>query len=445
MRSKFFLILIIVFTLASIGFSQSITVTNPHSGDFWEKGKTYTITWTKSGNMNANVKIRLMQGNTKILAVTDSTPNNGSYSWTVPASLSNGSYHIRVKTIDNAVYDDGEVFTIGNAPAANITVTSPHSGQKWCKGKTYTITWTKSGKMNTNVKIRLMQRGTKILSITDSTINNGSYSWKVPASLSKGAYYIRVKTIDNAVYDDGETFSIIDTPIHIGEKITVTSPKKGDHFARLDNLQIRWINSNLSSRTRLKIFLIKFSNGEKIMEISTMTPNNGEMQWKIPLSVPTGDYIVRISTLTGNVYGDSGAFSIKRSSSIYPIISFLPDLTVSAYVSPLVKLKTASGNNYWLKGDIFVSVHNKGKVKTPKNVVVRVRIFYLDNNQWVLSYQLEYKIQHSIEPGKFSVKVFKDQAFMYNRSPKIIIKVDPENKVHEIREDNNTFTKMLNQ
>ena len=208
---KIFMFLLFAMFIVAIGYSQSITITSPHSGNCWEKGKTYTITWTKSGTMNANVKIRLYQGGTKILAITDSTPNNGSYSWTVPATVADGSYYIRVKTIDNAVYDDSDTFQIKvscSLGGGTITITSPHSGDCWKQGSTHTITWTKSGTMNANVKIRLMQSGAKILAITDSTPNNGSYSWTVPATVTDGYYQIRVKTIDNAVYDDSDTFQI---------------------------------------------------------------------------------------------------------------------------------------------------------------------------------------------------------------------------------------------
>ncbi len=109
---KIFMFLLFAMFIVAIGYSQSITITSPHSGNCWEKGKTYTITWTKSGTMNANVKIRLYQGGTKILSITDSTPNNGSYGWTVPATVADGSYYIRVKTTDNAVYDDSDTFQI---------------------------------------------------------------------------------------------------------------------------------------------------------------------------------------------------------------------------------------------------------------------------------------------------------------------------------------------
>ncbi len=207
---KVLMVFLIAMFIVAFAYSQSITVTNPHSGQTWYKGNTYTITWTKSGSMNANVKIRLYQGGVKILSITNSTPNNGSYSWPVPNSLPSGTYKIRVKTIDNAVYDDSEVFEIANPlpSGGSISITHPAAGECWEKGSTHTITWTKSGSMNANVKIRLFQSSTKVLNITNSTPNNGSYPWTVPTTLSDGTYYIRVKTIDNAVFDNGGYFYI---------------------------------------------------------------------------------------------------------------------------------------------------------------------------------------------------------------------------------------------
>ncbi len=226
MKKKVVLLFLVWIFIVTFSYSQTISLISPHSGDTWYKGHSYTISWTKSGSMNVNVKIRLMQGGVKILGIVDSTANDGSYSWTIPDSLPSGNYQIRVKTIDNAVYDDGESFTITDTPQqiASITVTKPHSGQIWCIGKTYTISWAKSGNMNSNVKIRLMKNGTKIIGITDYTSNIGSYSWKVPASVANGSYYIRVKTIDNQVYNDSKVFAIqkcfpVNTPININSNI----------------------------------------------------------------------------------------------------------------------------------------------------------------------------------------------------------------------------------
>jgi hypothetical protein len=43
-----------------------------------------------------------------------STPNDGSFGWSIPANIPAGNYRVRVKTTDNLVYDDGNIFTISN-------------------------------------------------------------------------------------------------------------------------------------------------------------------------------------------------------------------------------------------------------------------------------------------------------------------------------------------
>ncbi len=308
MRKKIKILFILLFFVSALSFAQTLTVTDPHSGDTWNKGNTYTIRWTKSGSMNANVKIRLMQGGRKVLAITDSTANDGSYSWTVPSSVANGSYYIRVKTIDNAVYDDGEVFTISNAASSSpkITVTDPHSGDTWNKGNTYTIRWTKSGSMNANVKIRLMQGGTKVLAITDSTANDGSYSWTVPSSVANGSYYIRVKTIDNAVYDDGEVFTISNASS--SKSLTVTYPNGGERIAAPGNIEIRW--SSAGSISNVKIIGVG-STGN--ITVADSAPNTGSYTVSIPDSVNNGNYKIRIEDVSdSSVYDES-----DRTFTIY--------------------------------------------------------------------------------------------------------------------------------
>jgi len=57
-------------------------VTSPNGGESWQRGTTHAITWNKTGSI-ANVKIVLNYGSTSE-TVTTSTPNTGSYSWTIP-------------------------------------------------------------------------------------------------------------------------------------------------------------------------------------------------------------------------------------------------------------------------------------------------------------------------------------------------------------------------
>jgi len=110
------LILVGFVLLVSVGllYSQTITVTKPSPGDNWCKGRKYTITWTKSGSMNANVKLGLYSsdGNALIRTITNGAANNGAYEWTIPSDIPTGTYVVNVKTVDNAVSDNSNSFTI---------------------------------------------------------------------------------------------------------------------------------------------------------------------------------------------------------------------------------------------------------------------------------------------------------------------------------------------
>jgi len=212
-RKVLMLLLIAVFMIA-FSYAQSITVTNPHSGSTWHKGSTYTIGWTKSGSMDNNVKITLYKPDhtTLQMIIVRPTANDGSFSWTIPNSIPNGQYIVRVKTIDNQVYDDSVVFNIATpAPTGGtITVTDPHSGDCLEKGSSHTIRWTKSGSMDNNVKITLYKpdHTTLQMIIVRPTVNDGSFSWTIPNSIPDGQYIIRVKTMNNKVYDDSAVFTI---------------------------------------------------------------------------------------------------------------------------------------------------------------------------------------------------------------------------------------------
>ncbi len=105
------------------------------------------------------------------------------------------------------------LFIIGccvSLSAQSIGITSPAPGVKWCKGQAQTITWMKNGTMNGMIKIRLFDAsGTNsILSVIDSALNSGSFTWTPPTTLADGHYVIRVRTVDNAVLGNSSVFSV---------------------------------------------------------------------------------------------------------------------------------------------------------------------------------------------------------------------------------------------
>ena len=101
--------------------SDYITVTNPNGGENWQVGTVHSITW--NDNIAENVKIQLDKSGV-LTTITNSTTSNGTYAWTIPTDLQNGSdYLIRITSVDNAnIFDVSDsYFTISSQ--SNLSVT----------------------------------------------------------------------------------------------------------------------------------------------------------------------------------------------------------------------------------------------------------------------------------------------------------------------------------
>jgi hypothetical protein len=87
--------------------TPTLTVTDPNGGESWARGSTHAITWSSVGNVGSNVKIELMQGGSVYFVITESTPNDGSFSGTIPAGTPVGSnYRVRITSTSNPTITD---------------------------------------------------------------------------------------------------------------------------------------------------------------------------------------------------------------------------------------------------------------------------------------------------------------------------------------------------
>lgn len=87
--------------------SKSIKVEYPNGRETWVRGNAYTIKWSYIGNPEPDVKIQLLKNGSVVGNITSSTPNNGSFNWTIPSTTIPGiSYRIRVKSTNNSAYKD---------------------------------------------------------------------------------------------------------------------------------------------------------------------------------------------------------------------------------------------------------------------------------------------------------------------------------------------------
>jgi PKD repeat protein len=92
---------------------SSMSVLSPNGGEIWVVGETEDITWT---DVNVNdVKVELSTDNgTSWSTIVESTPNTGTYSWTVASQDSSDECLIRITNVANGnVYDvSDDVFTL---------------------------------------------------------------------------------------------------------------------------------------------------------------------------------------------------------------------------------------------------------------------------------------------------------------------------------------------
>ena len=164
-------------------YENSIAVTAPKGAESWHVGFKYDITWLTAGKVG-NVKIEYSTdtGATWIEIVA-STKNDGSYTWTIPDTVSETCL-VRISEVENSdlAGTSEAVFTITNEPI--IILTSPNGGERWPVGSTQIITWITGGTVG-DVKLEYStDSATTWIEIAASTENDGSYTWIVPDAVS---------------------------------------------------------------------------------------------------------------------------------------------------------------------------------------------------------------------------------------------------------------------
>ena len=109
---------------------QSITVTSPNGGESWTVGTSQNITWTSAGTHpvgNINIDYSIDSG-TNWTSVVTGTPNDGTYSWTIPNTPSTNCL-VRVREIDDCPTDTSNaVFTIVAAVLETVSAPTTPSG-----------------------------------------------------------------------------------------------------------------------------------------------------------------------------------------------------------------------------------------------------------------------------------------------------------------------------
>jgi hypothetical protein len=190
--------------------SEYIQITQPNGGELWAAGSTHDITWLSSDGIDF-VKIEYTDNNGSSWHNIDGgsglAPNNGLYSWNIPASL--GSTQMKVRISDAS---DGDPVDVSDLPftVESITVLVPNGpADKFQVGQAKNVTWktgTGGSTVITNVKIELSKNGSAgpftTLPGGSNVPNTGSFSWTPLVSNITTTGRIRITDVSHSQFTD---------------------------------------------------------------------------------------------------------------------------------------------------------------------------------------------------------------------------------------------------
>lgn len=265
-------------------------VTYPSAaGITWLRGHEYTITW--EGFASANVRIQVWKNWTLTDTLVASTPNDGSYTATVPLDAELGDdYLIRVSETGTSWRPDfsNHPFTIADSVTTPKVTYPSAAGVVWTRGDAYTITW--QGFATANVRIQLWKNWALVSTITTGTPNDGSFTWTVPTGTALGSdYLIRVSETGASWRPDfsNHPFTIIAPAV---PKVTYPNAA-GITWIRGQDYTITW-EGFASANVRIQVW----KNWTLADTLTTGTPNDGSYTVTIPLDAELGDdYLIRVS------------------------------------------------------------------------------------------------------------------------------------------------------
>jgi hypothetical protein len=279
-----------------------IAVGNPNGGEDWQAETVQTITWT-AGNCGGEVRLDLLRNGAVCSTIAASTPNDGTFPWTVSQCDGNRTdYKVRITDLRGGSLDESDaVFSIPDPPCT-VQVTAPNQGESWTEGIPRDITWT-TAHCGGTVKIELLLNETPCSTISAGTPDDGVYAWTPQrcGSATTG-YKIRITDLTFGSADRS------DVPFSIPScLLTVTSPSGGS-WSPGSSHTVAWTSQNCGSAVRIELL----RNGSTCTTIAASTPNDGEFVWTAQqCTYGVTGYRIRLTDLTTGETGQSEEFCIS--------------------------------------------------------------------------------------------------------------------------------------
>jgi len=389
MKTKFYLLFLLSFLFGGMqpGLlqAQTITVTDPSAGVYWQRGKTKTIIWTKEEFTN-KVRIELWPegGDTldPVYGLIINKVGGLSYAWPIPAGLATGSYVIKVyawgQTPEWSVVGVSAPFTV-----ADINVLAPVTNAHWKNGTRHKVKWEQS--FSGQVDIDLYSSDNSIHYSVANGVTGDSYTWLIPnaSTLPSGSYNLKIWRSPAHDVVDVSTF-------YIGAAgdpyITTLTPAGGETWQRGTNKVITW-EDNLNSNVKIQLC----NAAGTVLSTIKISASDNSYNWPIPSNLATGTYKLKLSNVNNDaLYDYSGLFTVCAS---------IPGGTVTIN-------KPVAGVN-WNRGALHTITWTKGGGLTDN---VKIDLINADGDTLNLkpstaASSLDWYIPYTKPAGTYTIKV----------------------------------------
>lgn len=306
----------------------SLAVTSPNSaGITWVRGSAQTIAWTSAGGAGATVKVDLCKGGVLSRTIAASTPNTGSFVWTVPADQALGTdYRVRVTSTAAAsafdesdanfaiAEDQGTLIPVSGNPASGSaagTISVAGEADLFCfdvpadQGGTWNL-WVQLGSLaDSALQLDGDPAFNPALAANDDcgtagcTLNHASLHSRIDATLTAGQrYYLKVKGASVAT----GSYTIRVQKVPPGTLAMSNPNAPGMTWTCGTPCTIQWTSTGeVGSAVKLDLYRA----GVLSQAIVASTPNTGSYSWTVPASLAAGaDYKVRVTATTNAAISD---------------------------------------------------------------------------------------------------------------------------------------------
>ncbi|RYY44780.1 MAG: hypothetical protein EOO06_17540 [Chitinophagaceae bacterium] len=291
-------------------------LTSPNAAHIWQLGCAYNITWNAATLYTTARLDYSLDGGTTWNNIATAATNNGTYAWTIPATLTpSTNCLIRISNTGNLSLVDisSSPFTIA-VPVTVSTFNTSGSSVTGC-GST-TISFTKTPCIGNWYAYYSPNNGANwdmIAVLSDNGLSTQSFNWNIPNGVTSGNAKIKVVSVNNfSIYDESDAnFNIVPS-----NDIAVTSPNGGESWVGLSTKAITW--TNLPGASGQYNISYSINNGSTWSTVAFNVTGNA-YNWTLP-NISAAQCIIRVED-----YQNNCKFDI--SNAVFSIVPATPVLT----------------------------------------------------------------------------------------------------------------------